>query len=88
MLDQRRRRWALRCWSDIVYMLYKCLVLAGQEDFISNILHLSNVGSMLGQRRRRRPNIKTALDQCFYNYYSFTYKVTKTNYILKKYSCG
>ena len=59
MLDQRRRRWAY-----IVYMLYKCLVFAGQEDFLSNIVHLSNVGSMLGQRRRRWPNIKTALDQC------------------------
>ena len=45
-------------------MLYKCLVFAGQEDFLSNIVHLSNVGSMLGQRRRRWPNIKTTLDQC------------------------
>ena len=43
MLDQRRRRWA-----DVVYMLYKCLVFAGQEDFLSNIVHLFNVGSMLG----------------------------------------
>ena len=57
MLDQRRRRRA-----DII--LYKCLVFAGQEDFLSNIVHLSNVGSMLGQRRRLWPNIKTALDQC------------------------
>ena len=46
-------------------MSYKCLAFAGQEDFLSNIVHLSNVGSMLGQRRRRRwPNIQTALDQC------------------------
>ena len=45
-------------------MLYKCLVFAGQEDFLSNIVHLSNVGSMLGQRRRRWSSIKTALDQC------------------------
>ena len=45
-------------------MLYKCFVFAGQEDFLSNNVHLSNVGSMLGQRRRRWPNIKTALDQC------------------------
>ena len=45
-------------------MSYKCLVFAGQEDFLSNIVHLSNVGSMLGQRRRRWPNNKTALDQC------------------------
>ena len=59
MLDQRRRRWA-----DIAEMSYKCLAFAGQEDFLSNIVHLSNVGSMLGQRRRRWPNIKTALDQC------------------------
>ena len=34
-------------------MLYKCLVFAGQADFLSNIVHLFNVGSMLGQRRRR-----------------------------------
>ena len=59
MLDQRRRRWA-----DIAQKSYKCLAFAGQEDFLSNIVHLSNVGSMLGQRRRRWPNIKTALDQC------------------------
>ena len=45
-------------------MLYKCLVFVGQEDFLSNIVHLFNVGSMLGQRRRHWPSIKTALDQC------------------------
>ena len=45
-------------------MSYKCLAFAGQEDFLSNIVHLSNVGPMLGQRRRRWPSIKTALDQC------------------------
>ena len=45
-------------------MSYKCLAFAGQEDFLWNIVHLSNDGSMLGQRRRRWPNIKTALDQC------------------------
>ena len=39
-------------------MLYKCFVFAGKEDFLSNIVHLRNVGSMLGQRRRRWPNIK------------------------------
>ena len=44
-------------------MSYKCLAFAGQEDFLSNIVHLSNVGSMLDQRRRRWPNIKTALGQ-------------------------
>ena len=36
----------------------------GPTDFLSNIVHLFNVGSMLGQRRRRWPSIKTALDQC------------------------
>ena len=35
-----------------------------EKDFLSNIVHLSNVGSMLSQRRRRWPNIKTSLDQC------------------------
>ena len=35
-----------------------------QEDFLSNIVHISNVGSMLGQRRNRRSSIKTALDLC------------------------
>ena len=35
-----------------------------QEDFLSNIVHLFNVGSMLGQHRRCWPSIKTALDQC------------------------
>ena len=50
MLDQR-------CYTNV-------LCLLGQEDFLSNIEHLFNVGSMLGQRRRRWPSIKTALDQC------------------------
>ena len=35
-----------------------------QEEFFSNIVHLFNVGSMLGQRRSRWPSIKTVLDQC------------------------
>ena len=39
-------------------------MFAGQADFLSNIVHLFNVGSMLGQHRRRWPSIKTALDQC------------------------
>ena len=39
-------------------------MFAGQEDFLSNIVHLFNVGSMLGQRRRRCPSIKTELYQC------------------------
>ena len=60
MLDQRRKRWA-----DVVYMVYKCLVFAGlQEDYLSNIVHLFNAGSMLCQRRRRWSSIETALDQC------------------------
>ena len=61
----------MQCWTsveDVGPTLYKCytnvLCLLGQEDFLSNIVHLFNVGSMLGQRRRRWPNIKTTLDQC------------------------
>ena len=54
MLDQRRH-----CINVI-----QSVVLAGQVDFLSNIVHLSNVGSMLDQRRRRWTNIKTALGQC------------------------
>ena len=54
--------------KDVGPTLYKCytnvLCLLGQEDFLSNIVHLFNVGSMLGQRRRRWLSIKTALDQC------------------------
>ena len=41
MLDQRQRRWA-----DVVQMFYKCLAFAGQEDFLSSIVHFSNVGSI------------------------------------------
>ena len=59
MLNQRQRHWA-----DVVQMLYKCVVFPGQEDFLSNIVYFSNVGSMLGKRRRRWPNIKTALSEC------------------------
>ena len=45
-------------------MLYRCFVFAGQEDFLSNMVHFTNVGSMLGHRRRRWTNIKTALGEC------------------------
>ena len=58
MLDQRRRRSA-----DVVKMFYKSVVLAGQVDFLSNIEHFSNVGSMLDQCHRGWPNIKTALGE-------------------------
>ena len=34
------------------------------EDFLSNIVHHTNVGSMLGQRRRRWTNSKTAFGEC------------------------
>ena len=59
----------MQCWTnveDVGPTLYKYYtnVFAGQEDFLSNIVHLFNVGSMLVQRRRRWPSIKTALDQC------------------------
>ena len=43
----------MQCWTnveDVGPTLYKC--------------YLFNGGSMLGQRRRRWPSIKTALDQC------------------------
>ena len=46
----------------------QCVVLVGQVDFLSNIVHLSDVGPMLDQRRRRWFNIKTALDQCIVQY--------------------
>ena len=36
---------------------------AGQEKN-SNIVHHPSVGSMMGQRRRHWPNIKTALGEC------------------------
>ena len=52
MLEQRWSRWA-----NVELMLYKCFVFPGQEDFLSHIVHFSNGGSMLGQRRRRWPNI-------------------------------
>ena len=45
-------------------MLGRRCINAGQENFLSNIVHFSNGGSMLGQRRRRWPNIKTALGEC------------------------
>ena len=61
----------MQCWTNdenVGPTLYKCytnVLFAGlQEDFLSNIVHLFNVGSMLGQRRRRWPSIKTVLDQC------------------------
>ena len=44
-------------------MLYKCVVFAGQDDFLSNIVHFSDVGLLLGQRRRRWPNIKTEFEE-------------------------
>ena len=48
-----------------VYKCYtKCFVFGGQEDFPSSIVHFSNVGSMLGQCRRRWPNNKTVLSEC------------------------
>ena len=61
----------IQCWANVEHvgptlykLLYKCVVFAGQEDFLSNIVHFANVGLMLGQRRRRSPNIKTALGEC------------------------
>ena len=51
-------------------MLFKChttctnVLFAGQKDFLSNIVHYSNDGSMLGERRRRWTNSKTAFGEC------------------------
>ena len=45
-------------------MSYKCVVFAGQKDFLSNIVHYSSVGLMLSQRRRRWTNRKTAFGEC------------------------
>ena len=59
--------WSLACkltdciTAGMLKLLDPKLVLA---DFLSKILHLFNVGSMLGQRRRRWSSFKTALDQC------------------------
>ena len=47
------------CWNCLTPNLYW-----HAKDFLSNIVHLFNVYSMLDQRRRRWPSIKTALDQC------------------------
>ena len=62
----------MQCWTnveDVGPTLYKCytnvLCLLGRGLSLKHCrLHLFNVGSMLGQRRRRWPSIKTALDQC------------------------
>ena len=35
-----------------------------QKDCLSNIVHYSNVGSMLGQRHRHWTNSKTAFGEC------------------------
>ena len=57
----------IQCWTnveDVGPTLYKCYTFAGKENFLSNIVHFCNVGSMLNQRRRRWFNIKTALGEC------------------------
>ena len=61
-------------------------MLAGQDDFPSNFVHFSYVGLMLGQRRRRWPNIKTALGECLvgvvsivlYSGYSYSAECNQT----------
>ena len=49
------------CIKYVIQMFCVCWV---QGDFPSNNVHFSNVGSMLGYRDRRWPNIKTALGEC------------------------
>ena len=59
----------MQCWTNVENVgptLCKCytnvLCLVGRRRTFSQTS--INVGSMLGQRRRRSPSIKTALDQC------------------------
>ena len=61
-------------------------MFAGKEDFLSNIVHLCNVGSMLGQRRRRWPNIKTTLGECSLESYNQVTSSTTLYCILKAYT--
>ena len=52
-------------------------VFAGQDDFLSNIVHLSNVGSMFGQHRRRWPSFRPIRVAVFViNIFSFCYYPT------------
>ena len=52
-------------WTNVVQMLYKCFVFAGHPpgSHPANTRRWTIVGLMLGQRRRRWPNIKTTLAQ-------------------------
>ena len=63
MLDQRRKTFGRRC-INVIQMSCVCWAAGGLSQTFSNIVHLFNVGPMLGQRRRRWPSTKTALDQC------------------------
>ena len=56
-------RWLANKLTVLLRGCGNCLTLS-LYDFLSNFVHLLYVGSMLGQRRRRWPSIKTALDQC------------------------
>ena len=49
--------------NDLPQMGAKSTTTSNHPSTPSNIVHSANVGSMLGLRRRRWPNIKTALGQ-------------------------
>ena len=55
-------------------MSYKCVVFAVQEEFLSNIVNFSNVGLMLGQRRRCWTNSKTVFCGCLVRVVSIVLK--------------
>ena len=57
----------VHCWTnveDVVQMLYKCFVFAGNSSCPGNTIHWANAGFMLGRPRRRLANINSALDKC------------------------
>ena len=59
-------RWALGFQANWLYHCGDCETadpanVYWQDSFSSNIVHSTDVGSMLGQRRRRWSSIKTAL---------------------------
>ena len=55
--------WILagHCFANKLTVLLR---VSKQKVILANIVYFSNIGSMLGQRRRRWPNIKTALGEC------------------------
>ena len=55
----------LRCWSNIVQMLYKCFVFTRLTKIVLlKIMMGGGGGEKLRQRQRRRANIVTTVGQC------------------------